>query len=38
LVLGMQPSEIARLDMEDYWRWCEVASEENDRRKAAMKG
>jgi len=38
LVLGMQPSEIERLDMEDYWRWCEVAGEENARRARALKG
>jgi len=34
----MQPSEIERLTMEDYWRWCEVASQENERRRNALKG
>jgi len=36
LVLGMQPSEIERLNMEDYWHWCEVASEEGERRHRAL--
>jgi len=37
LVLNMQPSEIERLEMNDYWRWCEVASEEVERRHRALK-
>lgn len=32
LVLRMQPSEIAGLEMDDYWRWCEVCEREISRR------
>jgi len=32
LVLRLQPSEIARLDMDDYWRWAEVCEREINRR------
>lgn len=32
LVLRMQPSEIAGLDMEDYWRWVGVCEREINRR------
>jgi len=34
----MQPSDIEQLTMEDYWRWCDLASEENARRTRALKG
>lgn len=32
MVLRMQPSEISRLPMDDYWRWCEVCEREINRR------
>ena len=32
LVLRMQPSEIAELEMEDYWRWVGVCEREINRR------
>ena len=32
LVLRLQPSEIAQLDMVDYWRWVEVCEREINRR------
>lgn len=32
LVLRLQPSEIARLDMVDYWRWVETCRREINRR------
>lgn len=32
LVLRMQPSEIAELEMGDYWRWCETCEREINRR------
>jgi hypothetical protein len=32
LVLRMQPSEIARLEMVDYWRWVETCRREINRR------
>lgn len=32
LVLRMQPSEIAQLDMEDYLFWVEACGREMDRR------
>ncbi|RCM51502.1 hypothetical protein PA82_03393 [Pseudomonas aeruginosa] len=32
LVLRMQPSEIAGLEMDDYWRWCGVCEREISRR------
>ena len=32
LVLRLQPSEIDRLDMVDYWRWVEVCEREINRR------
>lgn len=32
LVLRMQPSEIARLDLVEYWRWVEVCEREINRR------
>jgi len=37
LILGMQPSEIERLPLEDYWRWCDIASEEVERRNRALR-
>ena len=32
LVLRMQPSEIAQLDLPEYWRWVEVCEREINRR------
>lgn len=32
LVLRMQPSEIAALEMDDYWRWVGVCEREINRR------
>ena len=32
LTLRMQPSEIAELEMEDYWRWVGVCERELNRR------
>jgi hypothetical protein len=32
LVLRMQPSEIARLDMVEYWHWVDVCKREINRR------
>ncbi|MGX1175485.1 MULTISPECIES: hypothetical protein [unclassified Pseudomonas] len=32
LVLRMQPSEIAQLDMAEYWRWVAVCEREINRR------
>ena len=32
LVLRMQPSEIAELEMEDYWRWVGLCEREINRR------
>jgi hypothetical protein len=34
IVLGIQPSEIDALEMEDYWYWLEVAERESKRRNA----
>ena len=31
-MLGIQPSEIDRLDMEDYWFWVEAAERKLKRR------
>ncbi|AUH53234.1 hypothetical protein CXB49_21815 [Chromobacterium sp. ATCC 53434] len=31
-VLGLPPSEIDALAMDDYWFWCEVAEREVQRR------
>lgn len=32
LVLRIQPSEIRKLNMDEYWRWCEVCEREINRR------
>jgi hypothetical protein len=32
LVLRLQPSEISRLDMVEYWRWVETCRREINRR------
>ncbi|WP_203234280.1 hypothetical protein [Burkholderia mayonis] len=37
LVLKMQPSEIAELDLDDYWHWVGAAEREIKRRNDAMK-
>ncbi|KVN33294.1 hypothetical protein WJ63_04720 [Burkholderia pyrrocinia] len=36
LVLNMQPSEIAELEMDDYWRWIDAAEREIKRRADAQ--
>ncbi|ONU48663.1 hypothetical protein A8E62_25555 [Burkholderia cenocepacia] len=37
LVLKIQPSEIAELDMDDYWHWIDAAEREIKRRVDATK-
>lgn len=37
LVLKMQPSEIAELDLDDYWHWIDAAEREIRRRNDAIK-
>lgn len=32
MVLRLQPSEIANLEMSEYWHWCEVCDREINRR------
>lgn len=36
LVLKMQPSEIAELEMDDYWHWIDAAEREIKRRADAQ--
>ncbi|WP_257791896.1 hypothetical protein [Burkholderia mayonis] len=38
LVLKIQPSEIADLDMDDYWHWIDAAEREIKRRVDTSKG
>ncbi|WP_231753743.1 hypothetical protein [Burkholderia savannae] len=37
LVLKMQPSEIADLDLDDYWHWIDAAEREIKRRTDVLK-
>lgn len=38
VILGIQPSEIDRLDLADYWRWVDVAARRQQQRQDALAG